>query len=133
MRVHRQAQVATGLVVVAVLLGSLWAGVLGASGAGNPADQLTPSRLLLGVEAAVLPDRAPALRPSAERPEAGGSMLLGMVLGALAAAFVLRPGRLRSDLALGELLVRSTQLKARAPPTSSWPDPCPAPAVPRVG
>jgi hypothetical protein len=115
MRVHRQAQVATGLVVVAVLLGSLWAGVLGASGAGNPADQLTASRLL-GVEAAVLPDRAPALRPSAERPESGGSMLLGMVLAALAAAFALRAQRLRSDLALVGPLVRSTRLEARAPP-----------------
>jgi hypothetical protein len=116
MRVHRQAQAATGLVVVAVLLGSLWAGIPGASGAGDPADQLTASRLLLGVEAAVLPDRAPALRPSAERPESGGSMLLGMVLGALAAAFGLRPRRLRSDLALVGPLVRSTQLEARAPP-----------------
>ena len=115
MRVHRQAQVATGLVVVAVLLGSLWAGVLGASGAGNPADRLTASRLLLGVEAAVPPDRAPALRPSAERPESGG-MLLGMVLAALAAAFALRSQRLGSDLGLVGPLVQSTQLEARAPP-----------------
>ena len=116
MRVHRQAQVATGLVVVAVLLGSLWGGVRGASGVGDPADQVTASRLLLGVEAAVLPDRAPALRPSAERPESGGTLLLTMVLAALAAAFALRPRRLRSDLALVGSLVRSTQLKARAPP-----------------
>jgi hypothetical protein len=116
MGMHRQAQVATGLVVVAVLLGSLWAGFLGASGAGNPADHLTANRLLLGVGAAVLPDRAPALRPSAERPEAGGSMLLGMVLGALAVAFGLRLRRLRSDLALVGPLVGSTQLEARAPP-----------------
>jgi hypothetical protein len=116
MRVHRQAQAATGLVVVAVLLGSLWAGVLGASGAGNPADQVTASRLLLGVEAAVLPDRAPALRPSAERLESGGSLLLGMVLAALAAALALCPQRLRSALALVGSLVRSTQLEARAPP-----------------
>jgi hypothetical protein len=116
MRVHRQAQVATGLVVVAVLLGSVWVGVLGASGEGNPADQVTASRLLLGVEAAVLPDRAPALRPAAERPDAGGSMLLAMVLAGLAAAFALCPQRLRSDLALVGPQVRSTQLKARAPP-----------------
>jgi hypothetical protein len=116
MRVHRQVQVATGLVVVAVLLGSLWVGVLGASGVGNPADQVTASRLLLGVEAAVLPDRALALRPSAERPKSCGSMLFGMVLAALAAAFALRPQRLRSDLALVGPLVQSTQLDARAPP-----------------
>jgi hypothetical protein len=116
MRVHRQAKVATGLVVVAVLLGSLWTGVLSASGAGSPADQVIASRLLLGVEAAVLPDRTPALRPSGERPESGGSMLLSMVLAALAAAFALRPRRLRSDLGLVELLARSAQLEARAPP-----------------
>jgi hypothetical protein len=116
MRVHRQAQVATGLVVVAVLLGSLWAGVLGASGAGDPADQLTASRLLLGVEAAVPPDRAPALRPSAERPELDGSLVLGMLLAAFAAAFALLRRRLRPDPALVGPLVRSTQLEARAPP-----------------
>jgi hypothetical protein len=116
MWVHRQAQVATGLVVVVMLLGSFWAGFLGASGAGNPADQVTASRLLLGVEAAVLPDRAPAVRPSAERPESGGSTLLGIVLAALAAAFALRPQRLRSDLAPVWPLVRSTKLEARAPP-----------------
>jgi hypothetical protein len=116
MRVYRRAQVATGLVAVAVLLGSVWANGLGASSAGNPADQLTASRLLLGLEAAVLPDRAPALRPSVARPESGGSMLVGMVLAALAAAVGLRPRWLWSDWALVGPLVRSTQLEARAPP-----------------
>ena len=133
MRVHRQAQVATGLVVVAVLLGSLWAGVLGASGAGNLADQLTANRLLLGVGAAVLPDRVPVLRPSAERPEAGGSMLLGMVLGALAAAFVLRPGGCGRTWPWSSSWFGRPSSKLEPRLASSWPDPCPAPAVPCVG
>ena len=46
----------------------------------------------------------------------GGSLLLGMLLAALAAAFAVRPQRLRSDLAVVGFLVRSTQLEARAPP-----------------
>jgi hypothetical protein len=115
MRAHRHARVATGLVVIAVPLGSFWASVFGVSGAGDPAEQVIASRLLLGVEAAVLPDRAPTVRPSAERP-ARGSMLLGMALAALAVAFGLRSRRLRSDAASVGPLVRSTRLEARAPP-----------------
>jgi len=134
MRVHRQAQATTALVVLAVLLGSLWAGVLGASGPGTPVDQLTASRSLLGLEAAVLPERVPALYPSAERPEPGGR-LLPLLLGLLAASSPSptacspggagparpRPGRWSSRLPEG-----------LAPhPASSRPDPCPAP--PRTG
>jgi hypothetical protein len=119
MRTHRQ-QATIGLLVLAVLLGSLWAGALGGSGAGDPADQLTASRSPVDVEAAVLPDRAPALRPSAERPDAGGRLLpllLGVPLAALAAAFSLRARRLGSDLAPAGSLVWSNQREARAPPS----------------
>ena len=116
MRVHRRARATTGLVVLALLLGSLWAGALGGSSAGSPADRLAPSRSLVVVRAAVLPDRAPALRPSAERPEPGSPLLLGMLLAALAAAFTLSPRRPRLDLGLLVPLVRPAQSEARAPP-----------------
>jgi hypothetical protein len=54
MQVHRQAQATTTLVVLAILLGWLWACALGASGPGTPVDQLIASRSLLGLEAAAI-------------------------------------------------------------------------------
>ena len=89
MRVHRQAQATTALVVLAVLFGSLWACALGASGPGTPVDQLIASRSLPGLEAAVLPDRAAALRPSAERPDPGGRLLLPLLFGLVAASITI--------------------------------------------
>ena len=119
MRVHRQAQATTALVVLAVLLGSLWAGVLGASGPGTPVDQLTASRSLLGLEAAVLPERVPALYPSAERPEPGGR-LLPLLLGLLAASVTVANGvltrRRRSSPAPAWSLVIAAPRGPRAPP-----------------
>ena len=119
MRVKRQAQPTTGLVVLAVLLGSLWAGVLGASGSGTPAAQLTAGRSLLGLEAAVLPDRAPALRPSAERPDPGGR-LLPLLLGLLAASVTVADGvparRRRSSRAPARSPVLAAPRGPRAPP-----------------
>ena len=91
MRVQRQAHATTAFVVLAILLGSLWAGVLGASGPGPPVDQLTASRSLLGLEAAVLPERVPALYPSAERPEPSGR-LIPLLLGLLAASVTVADG-----------------------------------------
>jgi len=119
MRVNRQRRATLGLAVLAVLLGSLWSGGLVASAAGNLADQLAASRSLLGVEPAVLPDRAPALRPAAERLEPGGRLvpvLLGMPAAALAVLYGLGVGRLRASSAPAPSLVQLTQLVARAPP-----------------
>jgi hypothetical protein len=119
MRVHRQRWATTGLVVLAVLLGSLWAGTLAASGAGSPADGLASSRSTLA-EAAVPPDRAPVLRPMAERPDRSGRLLpllLGMVVAALAASFGPGVRRPRSDLAPVRPLVWPGRLDARAPPS----------------
>ena len=92
MRVHRQAQATTALVVLAVLCGSLWACALGASGPGTPVDQLIASRSLLGLEAAALPDRAAALRPPAERPDPAGRLLLPLLLGLVAASVTVANG-----------------------------------------
>ena len=89
MRVHRQAQATTALVVLAILLGSLWACALGASGPGPPMDQLTASRSLLGLEPAALPDRAAAQHPSAERPDPAGRLMLPLLLGLVAASITI--------------------------------------------
>jgi hypothetical protein len=120
MRVQRQRRATTGLVVLAVLLGLVWAGAPTASGAGSPVDRMASSGSTLGVEAAVPPDRAPVLRPTAERPDRGGRLLpllLGMVVAALVAS--LGPGArwLRSGLAPVGPLARPPRLDARAPPT----------------
>jgi hypothetical protein len=120
MRVNQQRQAATGLVVLAVLLGSLWAGGLAASAAGNPADQLAASRSLLGLEPAALPDRGPALRPAAERPDPGGR-LLPLLLGLLAASLTTASGvparRRRPSLAPARSPVLSAPRGPRAPPS----------------
>jgi hypothetical protein len=119
MRVNPQRRATTVLVVLAVLLGTLWAGTLGASGAGSPADQLRASRSLLGVEAAVPPGRAPALRPPAERADLGGSVvaLLGMLVAALTAAFGTWAGRARPTVARARSRASRPRLDARAPPS----------------
>ncbi|HET7518687.1 MAG TPA: hypothetical protein VFN05_13540, partial [Actinomycetes bacterium] len=64
---NRRPHLTTAFVVVAVLLGSLWAGGLAVPAAGGPAGQLTAGASLPGIEPAALPDRVPALRPTAER------------------------------------------------------------------
>jgi hypothetical protein len=117
MRTHRQRQATTIVVALATLLGSLWAGTF--AGAGTAADQLTTSRTGLGIEAVVPPDRAPALRPSAERPDPGGRvppLLLGLVLAPFAAGFRLARRRPRSDLAPVGSRAWSGHREARAPP-----------------
>jgi hypothetical protein len=120
MRVHRRQRAIMGMVVLAVLLGSLWVGGLAASAAGDPAGQLTTSRPLLGVEPAIPPHRAPALRPSAERPDPGGRLvplLLGLLVAAIAAGHGRRARPLRSTRAQARSLVWCTRLQARAPPS----------------
>ena len=120
MRVHRQAQATTDVVVFAVLLGSLWACALAASGPGTPMDQLTASRSLLGLEPAALPDRAAALRPSAERSAPGGRLLLPLLLG-LAAASITNTNRVptrrrQSSHTLAQSPVLAASRGPRAPP-----------------
>jgi hypothetical protein len=119
MRVNQQRRAATGLVVLAVLLGSLWAGGLAAPATGDAADQLAASRSLLGLEPAAPPDRGPALRPSAERPDPGGRLLpllAGLLAGSLMVAAAAPARRRRS----GRVAVRSPVGPApggpRAPP-----------------
>ena len=85
MGVDRRPHLTTAFVVVAVLLGSLWAGGLAVPAAGGPAGQLTAGASLPGIEPAALPDRVPALRPSTERPGPDGR-LLPLLLGLLTAS-----------------------------------------------
>jgi hypothetical protein len=120
MRMHRQQRATTGLVVLAALLGALWAGGLAARSTGDPADRLTASHPLLGLEAGTPPHRAPALRPAAERPDPGGRLvplLLGLLGAAVAAGRGLHARRRRSTRFQARSLVWSTQLRARAPPS----------------
>ncbi|HEY6709572.1 MAG TPA: hypothetical protein VJB61_18505 [Actinomycetota bacterium] len=106
--------------VLAVVLGWLWAGGLAASAAGNPTDELTTSHSLLVLDPAVPPGRAPALRPSAERPDPGGRLVplvLGLVVAALAATVGPGARRPRPGPVPVRSLLWSTHLEARAPPT----------------
>jgi hypothetical protein len=64
--------------------------------------------------------RAPARRPSAERPDPGGrlvSLVLGLVVAALAATFGPGARRPRPGPVPVRSLLWSTHLEARAPPT----------------
>jgi hypothetical protein len=119
MGVNRRPHLTTAIVVLAVLCGSLWAGGLAVPAAGGPAGQLTAGASLLGIEPAALPDRTPALRPSAERPSPGGR-LLPLLLGLLTASLVVTHGagarRRRSGLAPARPLVLSAPRGPRAPP-----------------
>jgi hypothetical protein len=120
MRTHRQRQATTGLVVLAALLGALWAGGLAARSSGDPADRLTTGRPALGVDAAVPPQRAPVLRPSTERPDPGGRLvllLLGLLVAALAAGHGPHARRHRSTGAQARAPAWSSHLEARAPPS----------------
>ena len=109
----------TGLVVLAVLLGSLWAGGGTAPATGGPAGQLTAAASLPGIEAAALPDRVPALRPWAERPDPG-QRLLPLLLGLLAASLPVAHGvpgrRRRSGRAPARSPVLAIPSGPRAPP-----------------
>ena len=120
MGVNRRPHLTTAIVVLAVLLGSLWAGGLAVPAAGGPAGQLTAGASLPGIEPAALPDRAPALRPSVERPGPDGRLLpllLGMLLAALAAPFGLPARRRGPNPARAGSLLRCTRREARAPPS----------------
>ena len=119
MGVDRRPHLTTAFVVVAVLLGSLWAGGLAVPAAGGPAGQLTAGASLPGIEPAALPDRVPALRPSTERPGPDGR-LLPLLLGLLTASLTVAAGvparRRRSGRALARPLGLSAPRGPRAPP-----------------
>jgi hypothetical protein len=119
MPVNRRRHATTGLVVLALLLGSLWASGAAAPAAGNAGGQLASSASLPGIGPAALPDRIPALRPSAERPDAGGR-LLPLLGGLLAASLTVASGvparRRRSSLAPARPPVLSAPRGPRAPP-----------------
>jgi hypothetical protein len=108
----------TGLVVLALLLGSLWAAGPTAPTGGGPPGGLSGRAALPGIGAAVLPDRAPALRPAAERPIPGGRLvpLLGMLVASVAIAHGVRASRRRFGPAPARSLVPSAPRGPRAPP-----------------
>jgi hypothetical protein len=119
MQANRHQQTTRVLLVLAVMLASVWTGVLAAPAAGHPTIHLTASRPLPGIEPAILGDRLPALRPPVERPGPSGRLvpvLLGMLVAALAVAYGVCARRPRSGLARARSLVQFTQLEARAPP-----------------
>ncbi|HEX7147909.1 MAG TPA: hypothetical protein VF512_10390 [Actinomycetota bacterium] len=119
MRMQRQHSTIRAFLVLALVLASLWAGGLAVSAGGNHAGQLAGGGSLPGIEAAALPDRVPAVRPSAERSDPGGrllSLLLGLVAASLTVVFGVAAGRRRSGLAPARFPVRSTPRGPRAPP-----------------
>jgi hypothetical protein len=119
MWMQRQHSAARVYLVLAMVLASLWAGGLAASAAGRSADQVAASRAVPGVEAAAPRDRVPALRPPVQRLTQSGRLvplLLGVLATALAVAYGLGAGRLRSGLARARSLVQLAQGAARAPP-----------------
>jgi hypothetical protein len=119
MPVNRKRHATTGLVVLALLLGSLWASGAAAPAAGNAGGQLASSASLPGIGPAALPDRIPALRPSAERPDPGGRLLplLGALLAAsLTVASGVPARRRRSSLTPARPPVLSAPRGPRAPP-----------------
>ncbi len=119
MRTHRQRQATTVIVMLAVLLGSLWAGGLAASATDNAADRLATSRSLPSVEAAIPSDRTQGLRPLGQRPDPGGRLLpllLGLLAASLAVTYGVGARRRRSSLAPAGLPVLSAPRGPRAPP-----------------
>jgi hypothetical protein len=118
MGVKRQ-QATRVLLVLAMVLASVWTGRLAASAADHPTNHLTASRPLPGIDAAILRDRLPALRPPVQRLTQSGRLvplLLGVLATALAVAYGVGAGRLRSGLARARSLVQLAQGAARAPP-----------------
>jgi hypothetical protein len=118
MRVNRQQQGTRVVLVLAVVLVSLWTGSLTAPSAGNPADYLATSRSQPGVQPATFRDPAPALRPTAERPDPRGRLvlLLASLAAALAGACWWRAAVQRRGPARAGSRVCSTPREARAPP-----------------
>jgi hypothetical protein len=118
MRVNRQQQGTRVVLALAVVLVSLWAGSLLAPSADNLADYLATSRAQPGIQPATFRDPAPALRPTAERPEPRGRLvpLLATLAAALAGAGWGRTAVQRRGPARAGSRVWSTPREARAPP-----------------
>jgi hypothetical protein len=118
MGVNRRPHLTTAIVVLAVLLGSLWAGGLVVPAAGGPAGQLTAGASLPGIEPAALPDRVPALRPAAERSGPDGRLLplLGLLAASLTVTYGVGARRRRSSLAPARSPLLSAPRGPRAPP-----------------
>jgi hypothetical protein len=121
MRMQGQHPATRAFLVLAMALGSLWAGGwLASAGAANPADQLTDGRSLPGVAPAALRDRIPALRPPVQRSRQSARLvplLVGMVAAACSVGYGVDAARRRSRLAMARSLAQLTQLEARAPPS----------------
>jgi hypothetical protein len=119
MRVNRQQQSARTFLVLAVLLASFWTANLAAPAAADATNHLTASRLLPGIEPAILRGRLPMVRPPVERQGPGGRLvpaLLGVVVAAVAVAAWVHAGWSRPGSARAWSLTRSTRREARAPP-----------------
>jgi hypothetical protein len=119
MGADRRPHLTTAIVVRALLLGSLWAGGQAVPAAGAPAGQLTAAAPLPGIQPAALPDRAPALRPAAERPGPDGRLLpllLALLTASVGVAHGVGPRRRRSSSARARSLARSAFRGPRAPP-----------------
>lgn len=119
MRIQQKHSATRVFLVLAVVLASLWAGGLASSVVENSTNHLTASRPLPGIDAAILRDRLPALRPSPERPDPGGRLLpllLGLLAASLPAAYGVPARRRRSGPAPARSPVHSAPPGPRAPP-----------------
>jgi hypothetical protein len=116
MRTDRRLRTARLLLALVAVLGSLWTGGVAASAVGDPAARLTTGHARAAVEAAVLRDRLPALRPPLDRPGPWGAALLLGVASALAGALRCRAARVRHRLAGVRLLAAAAAPGARSPP-----------------
>lgn len=119
MRMQRRHSTLRAFLVLAMVLASLWAGEPAVSAGTEHKGQLANGASLPGIESAALPDRVPAVRPSAERSDPGGrllSLLLGLVAASLAVAFGTAARRRRSGLVPARFPARSAPREPRAPP-----------------
>ena len=119
MRMQRQQSTLRAFLVLAMVLASLWAGGPAVSAGAKHKGQLADGASLPGIESAALPDRVPAVRPSAERSDPGGrvlSLLLGLVAASLTVAFGTAARRHRSGLVPARFPARSAPRGPRAPP-----------------
>jgi hypothetical protein len=105
--------------VLAIVLGSLWAGGLAVSEVGDPANRFAAASSLPSLEPAALRDRASVLGAPAERSGRSGRpapVLLGLLAATLAFASRVWAGRPGPGVARARALIGRTQLEARAPP-----------------
>ena len=119
MRMRRKHSATRAFLVLAILLASLWAGGPATPAAENAAGRLAGTASLPAIESAALPDRVPALRPSAERPDPGGRLLPllgGLLAASLAVASGVSTRRRRPNSALARSPALAAPRGPRAPP-----------------